>query len=304
VSRAKAGAVASLEPELAAPVEILEPASLSSPLVLSSPHSGAIYPQAFLRMSRLSAATLRRSEDAFVDALFASGLTLGAPLVRALFPRAYLDVNREPYELDPRMFSGALPAQANTRSLRVVGGLGVIPRIVGESQEIYAERLPVAAALNRIDALYRPYHAALREQITAAQSRFGQAVLIDCHSMPSMTVNAGRLTPIGADIVLGDRFGAACAPALTQAAEQAFRMAGLMVLRNRPYAGGFITEHYGAPAARAHALQIEVNRALYMDETRLEPNAGFEDLCAIIGRALAAIDAAADELTQQRLAAE
>jgi N-formylglutamate amidohydrolase len=195
-------------------------------------------------------------------------------------------VNREPYELDPRMFDGRLPAFANTRSMRVAGGLGSVPRIVGDGQEIYRARLPVAEALHRIEAIYRPYHQALRGLLQRMHQRFGAAALLDCHSMPSASLGAD----VGArpDVVLGDRFGASCAPRLIDAVQEAFESLGYRVARNRPYAGGFITEHYGQPASDIHALQIEVSRALYMDEERLAPHQGFERLRADLGRVVQA----------------
>jgi N-formylglutamate amidohydrolase len=205
--------------------------------------------------------TLRRSEDAFVDELFAPCVGLGAPLMRANFPRAFLDVNREPFELDPLMFEGRLPAFANTRSLRVAGGLGTIPRVVGDAQDIYRGPLSIAEAMARVEQLYKPYHHALRGLIERAAGAFGLAVLLDCHSMPSSMADG-----TGSDFVIGDRYGASAAPWIVETVEAALRGAGYSVRRNKPYAGGFITEHYGVPAAARHGVQIEVNRALYMDE--------------------------------------
>lgn len=258
------------------PFVVREPDWQSLPFVFSAPHSGRVYPASFLDASRLDALTLRRSEDAYVDDLFAAMPTLGAPLVAARFPRAYLDVNREPYELDPRLFEERPPAYANTRSLRVAGGLGTVPRVVGDGQEIYARRLPLAEGLARIEHLHRPYHRALRRMLGTTVQDFGFAVLVDCHSMPSSGLprDAGRPP----DIILGDRFGTSCGGGIVDAIEHAFRAAGLHVTRNRPYAGGYITEHYGEPLAGRHALQIEIARALYMNERTLEPNAGFEPL--------------------------
>lgn len=244
--------------------DIASPERPTSPTVFNSPHSGAVYPPSFLAASRLDSRALRRSEDAFVDELFAAAPAAGAPLMRALFPRAYLDVNREPYELDPRMFEGRLPPFANTRSVRVAGGLGTIARIVGEAQEIYSQRLPVAEALARIETLYKPYHRTLSRLIARAHRAHGVALLVDCHSMPSTGgVRDDRPVP---DIVLGDRYGVSCSPAIVDLAERTLKDAGFTVARNRPYAGGYITEHYGAPPSGFHALQIEVNRGLYMDE--------------------------------------
>jgi hypothetical protein len=264
-----------VEPELAIPFEVIEPERLDTPLILSSPHSGRIYPARFLKLARLDAQALRRSEDAFVDDLFAPAARAGAPMLRAHFPRAYLDANREPYELDPRMFDGKLPTFANTRSLRVAGGLGTIARVVGEAQDIYARRLPVEEAMRRIEGLYKPFHQTLRGLMQRASARFGMAVLIDCHSMPSWTGTNPKSERIGADIILGDRYGTSCHSALIDVAEQHLRMLGYQVQRNKPYAGGFITEHYGSPGAGFHALQIEINRALYMDEETLQKKPSF-----------------------------
>lgn len=275
--------------ELAPAFDIEEPLSAESPVVCNSPHSGKCYPAAFLRQSRLELETLRRSEDTFVDELFSEAPALGVPLMRAHFPRAYLDVNREPYELDPRMFEGRLPAFANTRSLRVAGGLGTVARVVGDAREIYPKRIPVAEALVRIEQFYKPYHRALRKLVNRAQRGYGFALLLDCHSMPS---NAGhRDERPRADIVLGDRYGTSCSAAITEMVERTLRAQGYTVLRNKPYAGGFITEHYGDPATGMHALQIEVNRGLYMDEARYEKSAGFGTLRDNLSRMLAAVAA-------------
>jgi N-formylglutamate deformylase len=283
--------------------EIVEPAALLAPVVLNSPHSGAQYPAAFLASTRLDPLSLRRSEDAFVDELFLPSVALGVPLMRAHFPRAFLDVNREAYELDPRMFDGRLPSFANTRSLRVAGGLGTIARIVGDSQEIYAGRLPVAEAMHRIETLYQPYHQALGQLLGRVRALFGSVVLIDCHSMPS--VGASRDERQRADIVLGDRYGTSCAPALTDFAEVTLRGLGFSVSRNRPYAGGYITEHYGMPVTGAHALQIEINRALYMNEKRHERGAGFDALASVLALFASQLIAfSLSELEGRRAAAE
>jgi N-formylglutamate amidohydrolase len=262
------------------PFEVFAPAGAQHPVVLSSPHSGAIYPHAFFEASRLDTLTLRRSEDAHVDALYEPAATQGVPLLRARFPRAFLDLNREPYELDPQMFVGRLPDFANTRSLRVAAGLGVIPRLVGDAQPIYREPMPVAAALRRIAALHRPYHAKLAELLAAAQARFGLAVLIDCHSMPSTSPDVA-----GCDIVLGDRYGSSAARWIVERLETSLRGSGFVVRRNKPYAGGYITENYGAPAAGRHAVQVEINRRLYMDERTL----ALQDAAQPLSQALAAM---------------
>lgn len=260
------------------PFEILEPDVWRGPVVFNSPHSGKIYPRAFLSAAKLDLATLRRSEDSFVDELFTPVVRRGHPLMRAHFPRCYIDVNREPYELDPRMFEGRLPSFANTRSMRVAGGLGTVARVVGDAQEIYDRRIPVEDAMRRIEGLYKPYHQTLRKLLARAHRDFGAAILIDCHSMPS-TPGAKEDRP-RADIVLGDRYGTSCATFVSELMESALRDLGYLVSRNKPYAGGFITEHYGNPGAGIHAIQLEINRALYMNEPRYERNKGFTQLAA------------------------
>lgn len=286
-----------------APFEIHRPAVQTAPIVFNTPHSGRYYPPAFLAASRLDPFEIRRSEDAFVDELFASAASTGMPLLAANFPRAYLDVNREPYELDPQMFATRLPAYANIRSQRVAGGLGTIARVVADRQEIYAGPIPVESALNRIEYLYKPYHAALRRLLAETHVRFGAAVLIDCHSMPT-TIRSitGRTRP---DFVLGDRFGTSCAPFVTDTVETVLAARGYTVSRNKPYAGGFITEHYGRPPKGLHALQIEIARNLYLDETRVEKSSGFADLEAAIAEVVAALATLpAATLEPRRAAAE
>jgi N-formylglutamate amidohydrolase len=291
------------EAELDPPFEILEPIESHSPVVFNSPHSGRVYPPPFLAAARLDLATLRRSEDSFVDELLAGVVRRGHPLMRAHFPRCYVDVNREPYELDPRMFDGRLPSFANTRSMRVAGGLGTVARVVGEAQEIYHERIPVSEALRRIEGLYKPYHRALRRLMSRIHRDFGAAVLVDCHSMPS-AVGAKDDRP-RADIVIGDRYGTSCVGAVADTMEEALRDLGYSVNRNKPYAGGFITEHYGNPASGLHSVQLEVNRALYMDERRFERGASFVQLAAdlvTMADRLAAVPI--EELRPYRAAAE
>jgi N-formylglutamate amidohydrolase len=259
--------------ELDPPFEILEPPQCRGAVVFNSPHSGRVYPRAFLAAVRLGLPTLRRSEDCFVDELLLGVVGRGHPLMRAHFPRCFVDVNREPYELDPRMFEGRLPSFANTRSMRVAGGLGTVARVVGDSQEIYDQRIPVDDALRRIEGLYKPYHRALRRLVTRVHRDFGTAVLVDCHSMPSTT--GPRDERPRADIVIGDRYGTSCAGLVSDAIESVLHHRGYSVSRNKPYAGGFITEHYGNPAVGLHCVQLEVNRALYMDERRFERSPAF-----------------------------
>jgi N-formylglutamate amidohydrolase len=276
--------------------EIHLPDVQTVPFVFNSPHSGRHYPTEFLASACLDKHEIRRSEDLLVDALFEPVVKLGAPLMSAVYPRAYLDVNREPYELDPKMFAGRLPSFANIRSLRVAGGLGTIPRVVSDAANIYRGPLAVDEALGRIERIYRPYHDTLRHLLAQTHVAFGMAVLLDCHSMPS-NIRGGpsRVRP---DFVLGDRFGTSCMPELMDRATTILQGLGYTVCRNKPYAGGFITEHYGRPARGLHALQIEINRGLYMDEQRLAPHGGFErlssDLAAFAEGLLAFVDEARD----------
>jgi N-formylglutamate deformylase len=289
--------------ELDPPFEIIEPADWAGPVLFNSPHSGSTYPAGFLASSRLDIATLRRSEDSFVDDLVTGVVARGYPLMRAHFPRCFVDVNREPYELDPRMFDGRLPSFANTRSMRVAGGLGTVARVVGDSQEIYDQRIPVDDALARIESLYKPYHRALRRLFTKMHRSFGAAVLVDCHSMPSTAGHKDeRPRP---EFVLGDRYGTSCTGVVSECVEKTLRALGYGVSRNKPYAGGFITEHYGNPAAGLHAIQLEINRALYMDERRYDRSSSFAALAAdleILAKRLGEIPL--EELRPYRAAAE
>jgi N-formylglutamate amidohydrolase len=289
--------------ELSPPFEIAEPAVWRAPIIFNSPHSGSVYPDEFLSASRIDLPALRRSEDSFMDELIAGLSDRGFPTVRVNFPRSYVDVNREPYELDPRMFSGRLPSFANTRSMRVAGGLGTIPRVVGDGQEIYRERLAVDDALARIEALYKPYHRALRRLINKAHQTFGTVVVVDCHSMPSIGVS--RDEPRRPDVVIGDRYGTSCAALLADMVEETMSRLGYSVGRNKPYAGGFITEHYGNPASGLHTVQLELNRAIYMDERRRERGARFAQVTrdfAVLAEALAAVPL--DDLGPFQAAAE
>lgn len=250
--------------------EIRRPAAARLPLVLASPHSGSVYPAEFLAATRLTGEAMRKSEDCFVDEIFAAGPDLGVPLIRALFPRAFLDLNREAYELDPDMFEDTLPPFVNTRSPRVAAGLGTIARIVGTGEEIYRGKLRFADAVRRIEGFYEPYHRTLRALVDDTRGRFGHCVLVDCHSMPSGWSGERTRDQRKVDMVLGDCFGTSCAPGVIEAAERTLRDHGYTVNRNAPYAGGFTTRHYGRPRQGVHALQIEINRDLYMDEARLE----------------------------------
>ncbi len=261
------------------PIALDEPDRLSLPVVLASPHSGRDYTSDFLALVEVPEGELRRAEDAFVDRLLSAAPGLGVPLLAAEFPRSMVDVNREALELDPGMFEGALPAEANTRSPRVAAGLGSIPRLSAGGRPLYRRPLPVADALAAIERFWRPYHRELARLVASAQASFGVALLLDCHSMPSaggLGDTAGGETL--ADIVLGDVFGQSCDPLLVERAEAFLAGRGYAVVRNTPYAGGYTTRHYGRPGDGVHALQIEINRALYLDEARIEPTAAFVEV--------------------------
>ncbi len=278
------------------PFLIRSPSVQSAPLVFASSHSGRSYSPEFLAASRLDATALRRSEDSFVDELFDCAPDHGVPLIAATFPRAYCDPNREMWELDPVMFSDVLPSWVNTSSARVGAGLGTIARVVASGEAIYRRKLSFMEAEERINACWAPYHRALASLLAATQARFGGCLLVDCHSMPAHgATTPGRGAP---DIVLGDAHGTACAPGITRWIEQALSGFGYDVRRNDPYAGGYVTRHYGRPRDGSHAIQIEVARSLYMDEARFERSPAFDLLHARLSSIVAALAAAAPALLQ------
>ena len=266
--------------------ETIRPRRLTAPLVFNSPHSGRVYPDRFLAMTRLDHLSIRQSEDTFVDELFARAPHLGCPLLQAHFPRAYLDVNREPWELDPGMFAEPLSERCNTTSPRVAAGLGTLARVVAENKPIYRDRLTLDDARMRIEGIYQPYHATLQSLLGEAHTAFGIAVLVDCHSMPRLTRSGDRAAP---DVVIGDRYGTACSPAIVDLIETLFASAGLKVARNRPYAGGFCTRSYGRPEHGLHAVQIEISRHLYMNEATLTKTEDFEMIRQLVNTLIFAL---------------
>lgn len=284
-----------VQPVSADPFAISRPGpdAPATPLVFASPHSGAIYPAEMMAASKLDGTAIRRSEDVLVDRLVETAPARGATLIAARLARAWIDVNREPWELDPGMFEDELPEFAKGRGARVAAGLGSIAKVVSEGREIYARKLTFAEARERVEGVHRPYHDALARLLAEARAAHGLAVLIDWHSMPAaaaagvVTTRHGR----GCDIVLGDRFGAACAPLLTNLVEREFEAMGYRCARNSPYAGGYTTEHYGRPARKTHALQIEISRSLYLDEASLEPTEGLARVKADIERVTAVLAA-------------
>jgi N-formylglutamate deformylase len=279
------------------PVRILRPKEWCQPFIFASPHSGRTYPSAFVAASALSALALRRSEDAFVDELFAAAPQFGSPLLAAEFPRAFVDANRAPGELDVSMFDKPLTVPVEPPSPRVQAGLGVIPRVVRDGVEIYRRKLPAADAEWRLARLYRPYHTALAKLVEESWLRFGCAVVIDCHSMPSM--------PSVPEIVFGDCHGMSAPAALIRHVERAFGAQGFASTRNAPYAGGFTTHLYARSDRGIHALQIEINRSLYLDEERIEKTPRF---AAVKGRLTTALRTVLDfdwrALRQRSQAAE
>ena len=267
-----------------APFRLTMPASRGTAVVFASPHSGRAYPPAFLSGAALDARAIRSSEDAFVDDLFASAPLCGAPLLAAEAPRAFVDVNRAADELDPTLIEGVRRGGHNPR---VSSGLGVIPRVVAGGRAIHRGRLTLAEAQARIRDHWEPYHAALRRLMEESRAAFGEAILIDCHSMPHEAVDGGRAGR--PDVVLGDRFGAAADPGLVDRVEAAFGRAGLKVARNAPFAGAYVTQAYGRPAQGSHAVQVEIDRALYMDEARVERRPDFEAFREVISGVVAEI---------------
>ncbi|HEY4174509.1 MAG TPA: N-formylglutamate amidohydrolase [Rhodopila sp.] len=273
--------------EETAPFRLLAPERPFAPVVFTSAHSGRAYSADLMPGVRLCPLSLRRSEDCFVDDLFAAAPAHGAPLLAANFPRAFCDANREAWELDPAMFTERLPDWVNTTSSRVTAGLGTIAKVVASGETIYATKLPFREAERRIFTYWRPFHDALNRLITDIKARFGYCLVIDCHSMPSGGQRRGTIRPV--DFVLGDLHGSACASRVTRAAEAVLSGKGYLVRRNEPYAGGYITRHYGHPADDVHVLQIEIARALYMDEARIEPLSAFPAIQRQITDLIAAI---------------
>lgn len=265
----------------------LPPFPATSAAIFNSPHSGADYQGSFLGRSRLAPLLLRSSEDAFVDALFAAAPDHGAPLLAARVPRAYVDLNRSADDLDPALIAGAARRAPNPR---IAAGLGVIPRVVAEGRPIIEGKLSLTEAEQRINAVWRPYHARLAALVAETRTREGVALLFDCHSMPRDALAAAPMVwGRRPDIILGDRFGAACDRSVIEAAAEAFATEGFVVARNTPFAGGYITQSYGKPRLKVHALQIEIDRSLYMDERRIERLPAFPEIAARIGRVVAAL---------------
>lgn len=256
-------------------------------VVFASPHSGRHYPWSFMRKTVLDELAIRSSEDAFMDLLVSSATDVGAPLICATMPRAFLDLNRAADELDPAVIDGVRNASHNPR---IASGLGVIPRVVSNGRSIYRGKLKVAEAHERISGYWRPYHDRLASIVGSTRRDFGEAILVDCHSMPHEAVDAvtqnGMPRP---EVVLGDRFGASADGAIVDRIETVFLEAGLRVSRNAPFAGAFTTQHYGSPSRRQHAVQIEIDRSLYMNELRVRPNSNFDNFRALMTRIIAEI---------------
>jgi N-formylglutamate amidohydrolase len=264
-----------------APFVLIEPLHRTSAAVFASPHSGRHYPKAMLALARVGLSALRRSEDAYAGAA-----AHGAPVLMATVARAFVDLNRDPAELDGDMFHEP-PARLAPASPRVQAGLGAIPKVTGDGLAIYWRRLPFAEAERRLAQVYEPYHQAVRGLLDAAFAQFGCAILVDCHSMP-----ATARGPNSPDIVLGDRFGASCHPAIVGLVEATLKRQGYRVARNAPFAGGYTTQIYGRPYRRIHALQIEINRGLYLDEYSLERTAGFTRVRADMAKLAETLNAA------------
>ncbi len=260
------------------PYTIEAPQTGRVPVLMTSPHSGRIYPDHVTNALKVDVMNVRRIEDAFVDQLYDHAPKHGATLIAARYARAVTDLNRDANELDPDMFSDAPPRACGTPTARVSAGLGSLPRIAAGGEEIYARKLTSAEGEARLSQIHDPYHERVQLELQSLRLRHGLAVLIDCHSMPSKQPSQRGLP----DIILGDRFGSSCDSRLTGRVERAFKAAGLSVIRNAPYAGGFTTRRYGRPKTGIHALQIEINRALYMDEDTLEMHSGFADLKDIL----------------------
>ncbi|WP_109464917.1 N-formylglutamate amidohydrolase [Albibacillus kandeliae] len=279
---------------------LFEPRQRTSGVVFSSPHSCRAYPQEFLAATQLDGRAIRSSEDAYVDMIFGAAPELGAPLLLAGVPRAYLDLNRNVDELDPALIEGA---RRHGHNPRVASGLGVIPRVVANGRAIYSGKLPMAEAQRRIQHYWHPYHQTLQSLLDTSLAQFGEAILIDCHSMPHEAMDGvSRGLRKAPEIVLGDRFGAAAGAAVVDRIEAAFAAADLTVTRNAPFAGAYVTQAYGRPSRNQHAIQIEIDRSLYLDEKKVEPNARFDEFCQQMRQVIAEIVAIGQ--IEQPLAAE
>ena len=254
---------------------IVEPSTLTSGVVFALPHSGRDYGVSFLNQSILDKISIRSSEDAFLDQLIDGIEKYGAPKIIANAPRAFIDLNRSTDELDPALISGI---KNNMRNPRISSGLGVIPRVVSHGKEIYRGKLSLEQAQSRIEYYWKPYHRDLSNLLKRAQSIYGQSLLIDMHSMPHEAVSTQSSFIKAPEIVVGDRFGMSSDPEFTNLIVSILKQHGFRVAKNTPFAGAFITKHHGKIKERTHAIQLEIDRSLYMDEERVSPNSGFEKL--------------------------
>lgn len=266
--------------------DIRAPAGAAGPLVFASPHSGRHLPADMRPAAGLDERVLRSAEDVAVDELLNAAPSHGAPLIRAFISRAYVDLNRDPSDLDPLLTPEA-PPPVSPGAARIVSGYGVVARRAGDGRDLYDRPVPLAEVQARLETVHRPYHDALGDLLRRAHAAHGRAILIDWHSMPSMATGSGR----GPDVVLGDRHGSACEARLTRRLKTVFEQAGWTVALNRPYAGGYTTQTWGRPAEGFQALQIELSRSLYLDEAALTPSAGFARCRGVVTRAVAALAA-------------
>ncbi|MCV3270331.1 N-formylglutamate amidohydrolase [Roseobacter sinensis] len=275
--------------------EVSYPEKPNSCVVFASPHSGRNYPWSMLRASVLDELAIRSSEDAFVDQLFDCAPQFGATFLKAGAPRAFVDLNRSSDELDPALIEGVRRRGHNPR---VASGLGVIPRVVANGRAIYSGKISMLEAKRRLDQYWHPYHDTLQGLLDEALRHHGQAVLIDCHSMPHEAVQgiarSGAKRP---EIVLGDRFGAAAGGDIVDRVEAAFAAAGFVVTRNAPFAGAYVAQAYGRPSRGQHAIQVEIDRAIYMDEGRIRRSSRFAE----VQRTLKGVIAEIAQIGQERM---
>ena len=287
---------AAVEPsELDAPYLLAEPEAETAPIVFASPHSGNVYPAAMVEALCVPLMDVRRTEDAFVDELFANAPRHGAALLAARYGRSVVDLNRDPHELDPAMFHDGPPRACALPTPRVEAGLGCLPRVGARGEAIYGRLLSKAEGEKRLSGIHDVYHGRLSALLEAQRTRHGRALLIDCHSMPSVQPGRRNLS----DIVLGDRFGSSSDPRLVNRLERLFRNHGLTVARNAPYAGGYTTRRYGRPKRGIHAIQIEINRGLYMDEQAITRAGGFSSLRPVMDAAIVEMVEAIRQLAER-----
>lgn len=262
------------------------PADPISPVILSVPHAGRFYASSMLADAAVPQARLRQLEDRYADLLITDAIERGATAFVADHARAWIDLNRDPREIDPAMITGPIAAASVMHSARTRHGLGLVPSRIGEGVRLWRRKFAIGEINARIEGFHRPYHEAIAQALLKARARFGVALLLDCHSMPPLR----HETHLSPTVVVGDRFGRGASAIFSDLVETIMRRAGLVVSRNAPYAGGYSLDRHGRPQLRIHALQIEIDRKLYLDGALDEPGAGLINMRRSIAHLFEALD--------------